>query len=1485
MVQYGMDDASLSSPDPLADSLTYQVPPSSKRRKTPSSRLSLPLPASSPKKQIFELDVGNTLSPQKIRVTVEAEDSDSEDDHANLRPHNFSSPTPAPVPRRIERTTTTTVPLRGLSDSENDNSIRYEVTPKRPRGRPRKSNTPVQKQGTLNRVGKRGRKSIGEEVDSQGQDVNDEEVSAGNSRSRSKSTKAIKKATPRKRKASSDLVPSSVVKRGRGRPRSKLREEIRLSDGSDVVEQVQTPNAEPEVGEAEIHEELMPEEIDLLATIDANSQSPISQYPAYQSTSTFPSSDDLEEDVVIARFHPGDETPRTTGWSSVLETSQMPSSSNRAQEETSPLSESLKNGALSPEANGPIEDDDNRDYGGNGFDDDETDEDFDETRDMGQFSDGRTNNATEEMQEEDFEDEMDDDMDHRPEFDTVMESEGFSLISLDSVPSLRKPLNGLLQDEGQNSAARPQNKNILPVQNTVQHNSFPSVAPEILEAATPGKKTKNSHLFRVQEARIDDSFSSIPPEILEAATPAPVRKWGVETSHPEGSTVVEKNVAGYADSSLSDTRIKPPRKAGGLGKDLSSTKHGAPLDAATPRLMRQAPLRPSSIKKSEAKSKTNSKPPQDRPNLSHPATLSKPSKSPSPPIRESKQPASIKNNDGKFPGNQDAETPAEESFVNSQIHSSPPAIASHRFTYTAAHGQQQRQTNPKLTQTPAIVFSSPTLPPPIQPPRQPSERPESSNTNASSPAEKAGRILQDIVIPSSLPRSRSESLASPFKSPATGRRSSSSAYPDTNISSSMPAEQPQTSLPKLDRNGDLGSKNPRRRSWSRPVLDEDPFVGNGVAQRHPSTDKSKNFNLELPSSRRMSVSLNAAVIPQHESSRTINSMNSQLEETGSNGAVEKPVPSSSSLEKKPLETKRTLSSLQEKWAAERAAISKQISRISTNEVMVLSSDDNDDEDDGGNDDDDDDNNKAEGEDYDDNDLVAGEEQENLPGKMLTNLEGDDNVHDNVDNNEEDYEDDESFGLLLETLDASNQEDQLHSDKSDYAERPKRSKIPSPWRTNSKRLVYSDELASLSPDHDAEAPTIEEPSPKSVSKQVDVSKSSKNNPQHDSDSTLDLSGWQIPQKQNFQPKIRSLGNTKPDMSALLRSSPFGGLPTLSNREEPSTEGQSSKGIPSPRASNSDPPQDSSSGETEENTSSFAPIPQKVGFQPRVRKNGEGPTAPISQPIRGIFGKLGTTRTSLPTPETSSSSLVGALTNTSPSRSNKLKTPIIQPDSTQSSSSQLSVSNAAAPIKTTEKPQLQNPKPKWTEHRLEAPIPPSPTKSILRSPQRSTAPLSQPSPSKNVVFASSSPQASSPLNPQLSPTHWTRDHWLLLDSILQTWKPENQNQEAADFEANPTASSNSKYGRRNSTRVISGLLGKIVNLKDKGVGVGEGGVRIFENGNKEGKEIGNEKMRLEQWHLEAVDEFRGEVPGWDEAVVAKRVFALLVGEERRRKGVSS
>ena len=44
-----------------------------------------------------------------------------------------------------------------------------------------------------------------------------------------------------------------------------------------------------------------------------------------------------------------------------------------------------------------------------------------------------------------------------------------------------------------------------------------------------------------------------------------------------------------------------------------------------------------------------------------------------------------------------------------------------------------------------------------------------------------------------------------------------------------------------------------------------------------------------------------------------------------------------------------------------------------------------------------------------------------------------------------------------------------------------------------------------------------------------------------------------------------------------------------------------------------------------------------------------------------------------------------------------------------------------------------------------------------------------------------------------------------------------------------------------------------------------------------------MRLQQWHLEVVDEFRGIVPGWQEKAIAMRLFACIVGEERRKAGL--
>jgi hypothetical protein len=189
-------------------------------------------------------------------------------------------------------------------------------------------------------------------------------------------------------------------------------------------------------------------------------------------------------------------------------------------------------------------------------------------------------------------------------------------------------------------------------------------------------------------------------------------------------------------------------------------------------------------------------------------------------------------------------------------------------------------------------------------------------------------------------------------------------------------------------------------------------------------------------------------------------------------------------------------------------------------------------------------------------------------------------------------------------------------------------------------------------------------------------------------------------------------------------------------------------------------------------------------------------------------------------------------------------------------------------------MQNRTLKWTETLhlqsasafVQTPRPTtSPTKSCLRSPLKTPSANYVPgnaSPNKGVTFVSSSPIPDSPAAAPLSSTTWSKDHWRVLDSILQSWKPENQSSPSSS----DSSGSNSGEGirseqprkRRNSTRVISRLLGKKVS--------GQG-----------------ESMRFEQWHLEAVDEFRGCVSGWEEKVVAMRVFALIVGEERRALGL--
>ncbi|KAK4070059.1 uncharacterized protein Triagg1_6480 [Trichoderma aggressivum f. europaeum] len=94
---------------------------------------------------------------------------------------------------------------------------------------------------------------------------------------------------------------------------------------------------------------------------------------------------------------------------------------------------------------------------------------------------------------------------------------------------------------------------------------------------------------------------------------------------------------------------------------------------------------------------------------------------------------------------------------------------------------------------------------------------------------------------------------------------------------------------------------------------------------------------------------------------------------------------------------------------------------------------------------------------------------------------------------------------------------------------------------------------------------------------------------------------------------------------------------------------------------------------------------------------------------------------------------------------------------------------------------------------------------------------------------------------SETVWTRGHWIFLDTLLQM-----RRQRPFSEEYEPVS-------RR--------YLGKVVTSM-------------------------GESLVLQKWHLECVDAFKSQIGGWDEGELAKRLFALILGEaQRRRNSVGS
>ncbi|KAI0142995.1 hypothetical protein GGR57DRAFT_484648 [Xylariaceae sp. FL1272] len=254
-----------SSPDPLADDIppSSAHPPSRRITKPQNDIPSLPIPqsspsrrvrASSPRKRTFELDVGNERSPQRIRVTVEAEEHLK---HGNVSRQLFSSsPTRKPRKSKPATTTTTTVPLNdepGNMDGEN--------TPRK-RGRPRRisNGTPMPK--TRKRAGtpvqrKSKQPRLDGEAPSEASMMSDaptdmgpegeQDVAQPKPRIRKRKTRKTPKKTTTTSTVPSSQLSTTATGGKRGRPRKALMPEEVAVLAEAAVETTALPTSESDM--------------------------------------------------------------------------------------------------------------------------------------------------------------------------------------------------------------------------------------------------------------------------------------------------------------------------------------------------------------------------------------------------------------------------------------------------------------------------------------------------------------------------------------------------------------------------------------------------------------------------------------------------------------------------------------------------------------------------------------------------------------------------------------------------------------------------------------------------------------------------------------------------------------------------------------------------------------------------------------------------------------------------------------------------------------------------------------------------------------------------------------------------------------------------------------------------------------------------------------------------------------------------------------
>ncbi|OBT81623.1 hypothetical protein VE02_09898 [Pseudogymnoascus sp. 03VT05] len=1342
-----MADILSSSPDPLNDTPTFSSPSKSIRKSR--ARRSQQMYGSSPTKQTFELDVGNDLSPQKIRVTVEAENNkeNSYPEFSDLR-----SPSPSPYyassRRPKTRTTTTTVPLKGLSDSEEDSPA---APPKRGRGRPRKSiGTPVPAKTRNVTPGKspRRRRTLGSLVD--GDDEEDwdfaigksVEVGRGKGRSRSRSVKSVTRKTPAAKSTgpSSDLPESSVAKK-RGRRQSLLPQEI------PILEDLTGHSSPAEESFEEVH----PDDYMPLRPVEQNTTGSHSEHSTIRSTST-----GFGEDVTVAQFD-REITPEAEGWSSPRVVSAIPrhlqatASSRRGSPLVHQAVEEVPRSSLSANEIG--------------------------------YGDDRSQH-----EEENYDDEAEDGLGDLQEFDTILESEGFSMISVDSVPSLRehfsspsiqsKPVESVSSSEDREADYRRSD------------NRSSSSGISYQAEASSSKRQSFDNLQTTQQSLADVSVSNNSARTQPMTTSSPHDQYGADASEHFQASATESAIL------------------------------AAPVEATT-----------ASTSDHE-----------------HPTTpwLPTPQETPSP-DNDSVGPSAQETSQEKIASTTNRESvhesTADSSMNMPQMRSSPPSFAAPRYTYTA-HLRQRKSLG--LTETPSIVFSSPSLPPPKQRPPPREQLPSTAETNGApkphlSSSVIAGRALQEIVVPNSA-STHSSFLRSPFKSPNARRHPLSPTEEPTK----EPTKEPEVQPSKLDSSvPGLGPMSWRNLSRSRtlsgaasdevrkpgfmkniPLVVDDPFLAEASEQlRSPSPEEKDDYSLGLPTPGQARNPQIVNLVTQDTNTVRYSDEMSWQAEYPAMRTPPRDDNEASRSNTAMIGSSRTGDSQMESqkqkqrdaWPEERAETTQHLG-LDLTQVYVVPSD--------------------------------------LPTINSTPLitQAQPAPKANV---VEDVFDDEDI-WLAEARSNSSPSIGKHVDiapkqAASALERPRRSKLPSPWRQNSRRLVYSDELAAQdsSPANKNEASTaapqvearnVALPAPPAFAPRATLV------PKDDIKATSVLA--RLTQSQ-LAPKAVLLSKNTSRPSDLVSSAPqLGALRQSIELPKPQLR-PFMAAAERPQA----PPVTEDYDQTELSTWD---IPQKQNFKPRI--------TPRQSNILGISALLASSPVKKPEPSYAEDETLALPTQTFPAAEQYNDT-TNEADFTQTDDSQFASdeedqtreeeytqdlpTSERSPSTLSDLSQLSRTSSLDESTRLSTtparpnpyrrPSAPSPLKSCLRLPSAT-------SPTKAVVFSATT--AASPSLPKpprfMEDGEWAKSHWLTLRGIY--W----------DYKKNPTPEDEIPVSVRESE-----YAGKMVWGRESD---------------------GSDSLVMEVWMVDVVHMFLDEAEEegclWDEAFVCKRLYGL-VGMERKRE----